>query len=216
LTIGTSRVPRFFGAAAVLALALRRAGIGVAYGTHRLMTRQPVRGSIPLPFDFVRVDEDDEEAGERPTARILLIGPGDRVLLFRWVNPEGPAVWFTPGGGVEPGETYEEAARRELKEGVGLRGLDLGPCVWVRSHGLLQRDEQTRLRERFFVVHAPTDAVDTSGFTHDERDVITGHRWMTVDEIAELHDPVAPRRLAELLPDILAGRYPDPPLDVGI
>ena len=158
---------------------------------------------------------DEEEAGERPTARILLIGPGDRVLLFRWVNPGGPTVWFTPGGGVQPGETYEEAALRELAEEVGLRGADLGPCVWVRRHVLHLGGDEIRLRERFFVVRAPTDAVDTSGFTDDEQRAITGHRWMTADEIAGLDDLVAPRRLAGLVPDIIAGRYPDPPIDVG-
>jgi ADP-ribose pyrophosphatase YjhB (NUDIX family) len=162
------------------------------------------------------VNAEDEATGERPTARILLIGPGDRVLLFRWVNPEGPIVWFTPGGGVKPGETYEDAARRELAEEVGLHDVGLGPCVWVRRHVLFLRGEEIHLRERFFVVRAPTDAVDTSGFTDDEHGAITGHRWMTVDEIAGLDDVVAPRRLADLLPEILAGRYPDPPTDVGV
>lgn len=162
------------------------------------------------------VNADDEAAGERPTARILLIGPDDRVLLFRWVNPGGPIVWFTPGGGVQTGETYEDAARRELGEEVGLQDVDLGPCVWVRRHVLLLRGDEIRLRERFFVVRAPTDAVDTSGFTDHEQGAISGHRWMTVDEIAGLDDLVAPRQLADLLPEILAGHYPDPPIDAGV
>lgn len=152
---------------------------------------------------------------DRPTARILLIGPGDRVLLFRWANPGGPVVWFTPGGGVDAGETFEQAAARELREEVGQPGLEIGPCVWTRSHDLAVGGSMFRLRERYFVVRTERAAVDSSGFTDVERSAIVGHCWMTPGEIAALHEMVSPSRLAELLPPILAGRYPDPPIDVG-
>lgn len=50
-------------------------------------------------------------------ARAALID-GDRVLLLRHTYMPG---WHFPGGGVEPGETAEEAARRETEEETGLR-----------------------------------------------------------------------------------------------
>jgi ADP-ribose pyrophosphatase YjhB (NUDIX family) len=153
---------------------------------------------------------------ERPTARVLLIGPGDRLLLFRWFNEErGHPVWFTPGGGLQRGETYEDAARRELREEVGVARGDLGPCVWTREHVLTLGGRTERLLERFFVVRVESTEVDTSGFDESESASITGHRWMTVEQIASTNDIVAPRRLAELLPPILRGDYPSPPIDVG-
>jgi 8-oxo-dGTP diphosphatase len=43
-----------------------------------------------------------------------------KVLLIRRRLREGSLLWALPSGGVEPGETAEEAAVRETKEEVGL------------------------------------------------------------------------------------------------
>ena len=57
-----------------------------------------------------------EQPYARRSARVILADSADRLLLF-----ESEGFWFTPGGGVEPGETIEQAATRELWEETGLR-----------------------------------------------------------------------------------------------
>jgi ADP-ribose pyrophosphatase YjhB (NUDIX family) len=49
----------------------------------------------------------------------LLLRWQDRVLLCRQEKP-GKEYWLLPGGGVEAGETLEEALHRELGEELGL------------------------------------------------------------------------------------------------
>ena len=47
----------------------------------------------------------------RNAARVLLIDPGGRLLLVHGGDPADPSAgswWFTPGGGMEPGESAEE------------------------------------------------------------------------------------------------------------
>ena len=71
---------------------------------------------------------------ERHAARVLLFDQNDRVLLIRGREPGNPATfWFTPGGGLDPGEDDLDGARRELREETGLTEVDFGPLVWVRA-----------------------------------------------------------------------------------
>ncbi|MBC7679310.1 MAG: NUDIX domain-containing protein, partial [Pseudorhodobacter sp.] len=60
----------------------------------------------------------------RTAARVLLLDGRDRVLLFRGGDPHLPergTWWFTPGGGLDPGEQTVDGAVRELFEETGLR-----------------------------------------------------------------------------------------------
>jgi 8-oxo-dGTP diphosphatase len=56
---------------------------------------------------------------EDAIAAAVIVRDG-KVLLIRRRLREGSLLWALPSGGVEPGETAEEAAVRETKEEVGL------------------------------------------------------------------------------------------------
>lgn len=136
----------------------------------------------------------------RPAARILLVDGEARVLLFRFTPYDGrPPFWCTPGGAVDPGETYEQAARRELLEEVGL-DRDCGPQVARRTVEFLTIEGvEVEADERYFRVDVDRFDPETSGHTDLERRVMQSWRWFTRDELARLDEAVFPEDLADLL-----------------
>lgn len=60
------------------------------------------------------------EQTEQPPVSTAIIVEDGRVLMIRRQVREGKLLWAFPGGGIEAGETPEQAAVRETAEEVGL------------------------------------------------------------------------------------------------
>ncbi len=152
----------------------------------------------------------------RPSARVLLVSPEGRVLLFssRMSDFPGRTAWFTPGGGVRDGESLAAAAARELAEVTGqvVPAGALGPVVAVCSGEWSAGDRVFAATDSYFFVRAATVHVDTSGHEELERSVITGHRWWGADAIDATADVVLPLGLAALLRGLLTRGVPDTPV----
>ncbi|HEY8533868.1 MAG TPA: NUDIX domain-containing protein [Micromonospora sp.] len=145
----------------------------------------------------------------RRAARVLLVDQSNRVLLFHGIDPARPhhAYWFTPGGGLDPGETWADGAARELAEETGLRlsPTELGEPVWSETTEFPFDGRWYRQDQKFFLVRVPSWEVDVSGFGRIERDTIDGYRWWTIDELDTTDERFYPTELPTLLRHMLEG-----------
>ena len=163
------------------------------------------------------MSEPAEQIIDRQAARVLLLDRDNRVLLLRCQEPGADrAFWITPGGGLDDGETHEQAAARELYEETGLTGIELGPCVWRRTHTFPWLGKHYRQHERFFLLQIEQHEVITAAHTEEEKLALTAHRWWSVEEIAQATDEsFAPRQIGSCLHRVLMEGPPTEPIDVG-
>ncbi len=139
----------------------------------------------------------------RPAARLLLLDPDDRLLMFRFAADDRPPFWATAGGGCDPGESYEAAARRELMEETGF-DLDPGPQVARREVEFITLEgDAVFADERYFLIRTTTTEIATHGHTELERRVMAGWRWFTRAELADWPETIFPEDVVALLDSLL-------------
>jgi 8-oxo-dGTP pyrophosphatase MutT (NUDIX family) len=154
------------------------------------------------------VDElvDESALPVRLAGRVIAIDPAERVLLFYYDDapPKGKH-WSTPGGGVEAGEDFRAAARRELFEETGWADVPVSPGeVLVNSNvqwSYLEGKPTLCLQhDHYFVGRVPDEErpLGPVAAMHAS-DGIVAHRWWTLTELDETAEDVYPPGLADLV-----------------
>jgi len=149
----------------------------------------------------------------------VLLAPENRLLMLRIHDPiamrsmklPAPDFWLLPGGGVKPGEDFEDAALREVFEETGIRDVALGPCVWTAEFTASRGHDGQPMRviQRYYVARVSAD-VAVSFDRHEplEASTTVGYRWFTLEEIKEREatESFRPPGLAKLLRNLLRSR----------
>jgi 8-oxo-dGTP pyrophosphatase MutT (NUDIX family) len=139
---------------------------------------------------------------------VIVKDSNDLVLLFKGADPRVPEVtyWFTPGGGLDDGETFAEAAARELLEEAGLAITELGGVVHEDEVEFSFEGVTYRQRQNYYAVQLAVDGtpveIDRSAWTEFERRSVSEHRWWGLPAIETTPDTVYPPRLPTLVRSI--------------
>ncbi|CRM83848.1 NUDIX hydrolase [Pseudomonas sp. 8 R 14] len=141
---------------------------------------------------------------ERKAARLLVINPAHEVLLFRFIHKGGALAgqnyWATPGGGVEPGETFEAAAIRELREETGIQVQAVAAPIAERRFALmLPSGETVSAVEHYFVVHTANTELSRAEWTLEETQVMADHQWWSAQALRATEETVWPEALVDML-----------------
>ncbi|AYY13473.1 NUDIX domain-containing protein [Actinobacteria bacterium YIM 96077] len=166
--------------------------------------------SVDADDVFADWEQDVDGLWVRRAARVIVVDGIGRVLLLQGFDVDEPdrTWWFTPGGGLDTGESERACAVRELFEETGLR-LDpqeiVGP-VAARSVEFRYFGRECRQHEVLFfaALGAGETAVRMDGWTAVERASMSDLQWWDRDELSATSETIYPAALAEIVDDVLA------------
>ena len=209
-----------------------RAGEGAEEIAHRvLIDLAELRASSDLSasmhLDNIQqlINERDvlrSDLTERRSSRVILLDADHRVWMLRINDPVRPR-WILPGGGVEEGESREDAARRELWEECAINDVQIGPMVATRKRltkidllptgsGMVKIDPTMILAdEHYFVVHMNAQPPEIVNMHTYETADYTSQGWFSAADIRASHEQVYPIGLADLLDLLQRGEIPAEP-----
>lgn len=164
---------------------------------------------------------DDLPVFERSAVRVVALDVDGRVLLFHTRDVDHPDLgqwWELPGGGIAPGETYVDAAIRELREETGIIATlsQIGPPNWRRRASFRHR-QRRHLQDEVIVevrLNIPGPDVDESGRLDYEREDYFAFRWWTTSDIIDSNDRFYPGQLPGLLTGFLSGDKINEPFEL--
>ncbi|MFM1976377.1 MAG: hypothetical protein RL145_1223 [Pseudomonadota bacterium] len=140
----------------------------------------------------------------RQVGRVLIRNHAGEVFLLRGKDPgepDRPAFWFTPGGKIDPGETAQEAAARELHEEVGIL-IDptaLGEVIGTEDVTYRFNGVSYRQTGVFFALTHESPRLQAEGLNALEAQTIDTGRWWSLAEIQVTDETIYPAHLGEML-----------------
>jgi 8-oxo-dGTP pyrophosphatase MutT (NUDIX family) len=154
----------------------------------------------------------------RRASRVVLFGPDGRIFLIRAGDPADPGGrlwWEIPGGGLDPGESSDHCAARELWEEGGFNEVEIGPVVATQH-------VQFTFAGMFFdqdeVIHvartAQGEIKPPQGLEFFEAMAFKGAQWWESADLIASGERFLPPRLQELVAHLAEHGLPEEPLDI--
>ncbi len=150
---------------------------------------------------------------KRSASRVLCFDSENRLLMIRASDPADrtkPPWWELPGGGIEKGESPQEAVLRELREEAGVVDATIGRCVWTQHAQFTFAGWDFDQHERIYVAAASGATAATVRLEAFEALAFEGIKWWNIEELLASGEPMVPPRLIEFLPDVLSQSDTDP------
>ena len=141
----------------------------------------------------------------RQCSRLLIINEKKQLLLFQYQDEHhAEPFWATAGGELRPGESYLEAAQRELYEETGLEDA-IGRMVMEREAVFaVARSVPALWQEKYYVVQCSSEQeVFAADWTEEEKSTIQKWKWWSLEEMDGKAHCFKPESLPQLFSELI-------------
>ena len=162
----------------------------------------------------------------RHSIKIILLNETDDLLLMRIDDPQTKGVgedykgpfWCMIGGQIEAGESVLEAAARELFEetGIAAKDVNFGPIVWFGECDLILSGTPTHIKQQFIVARTKEKTLSLANLAPAEAKIVKQLAYFSLHDIINSDEIIYPVLLPAYLPDIIAGKYPEEPIEIKL
>ncbi|MBO5177505.1 MAG: NUDIX domain-containing protein [Lachnospiraceae bacterium] len=151
----------------------------------------------------------------RKSARAIVINSKNQMFLFQYMFDyleDSKAIWITPGGSLEEGESFVDALKREVYEELGVQLTKECPEVYYRNPiYTLKNGEKVQSVEKFFLVVLEEKSFSFDHWTESEKKRMRAGKWWSVDEIEKSEDEFFSKDIARMLKELASRKLPEEP-----
>lgn len=156
--------------------------------------------------DNETTNSESDEALPRLAVRGLILNKEDKILLIEGRDSTNPKYtwWFTPGGGIEIGETPEQALRREILEETGIKIDNPVPLGREKISKFRFENNDYHQKESFYLIRLPKVDQITQNLTQIEKRTFITQKWWSLNELLTSSEIFYPTTLITWIEEIIS------------
>lgn len=155
----------------------------------------------------------------RKSSRAIVLNKNNEIFLFQYrfdYLDDSKLIWITPGGGLDEGESFDDALKRELFEELGVQITESCPEIYFRNPlYTMKNGEVIQSVEKFFLVTLDSEFFSFEHWTESEKKRMSVGKWWSMEEIQQSEDEFFTKDIIRILMELSDKKIPREPQEIA-